>query len=340
MQNRQCVLSSPKGPSDLGCATWDWNNQVCLQCSNRWFFNSNKVCTPVSNDCNQYDAATGACTTCFKGYALSNGQCLASSASTPSDLGCATWDWNNQVCLACSNRWAFNSNRVCVPVSDNCNTYSVSGACTSCFKGYHLNNGQCSVSSAAGPTDLGCATWDWNNQVCLACSNRWFFNSNKVCTPVSNDCNQYNSISGACVTCFKGYSLSNGQCLVSSANSSPTDLGCATWDWNNQVCLACSNRWVFNSKKVCVPVSDNCHSYDASGACTSCFNGYALSQGQCQLSNNLCKTSNSLGCATCYNGYVLYQNNCVPLSSLADIVLYYTACCPEKLAQLKAEGRL
>jgi len=45
--------------------------------------------------------------------------------------------------LKCSNRWFFNAKKNCVPVDDNCNTYSDSGSCTSCYSGYSLADGVC-----------------------------------------------------------------------------------------------------------------------------------------------------------------------------------------------------
>ncbi len=47
----------------------------------------------------------------------------------------------------------------------------------------------------------------------------------------------------------------------------PTNSGSGTWDWDNQVSLSCSKGWVFNDKKVCVPVSDQCASSDEKGNC-------------------------------------------------------------------------
>lgn len=88
-------------PSDLGCGKWDWDNQVCLSCSKGFFFNVEKICTPVSDQCTSFDSQTGLCTSCFKGYDVVNGTCTLSASNTakPSDLGCAKWDWDNQVCL-------------------------------------------------------------------------------------------------------------------------------------------------------------------------------------------------------------------------------------------------
>ena len=300
LQNGQCVVSSSNSsPSDLGCATWDWNNQVCLQCSARYTFNANRLCVPVSDNCNQY-SASGVCTSCYKGYDLTNGICVNSpvNTQTPTDVGCKTWDWNNQVCLECSARWVFNQNKVCVQVADNCAQYNAAGVCTSCYKGFDLSNGVCSVSSSnAHPSDLGCATWDWNRQVCLVCSSRFVFNAQGSCIPVSDNCNQYNSLSGACTSCYKGYDLVNGQCTVSAATN-PLDLGCATWDWNRQVCLQCSTRWVFNANNICVQVSDNCNQYSASGVCTVCYKGYDLLQGQCILSTTNIAPPSDSGCKT------------------------------------------
>jgi hypothetical protein len=67
-----CALSNSNNgrPSDLGCKNWDWNKQVCLECSSGWVFNSKGVCTQVSSNCQSYDA-NGVCTGCYNGYTLS-----------------------------------------------------------------------------------------------------------------------------------------------------------------------------------------------------------------------------------------------------------------------------
>ena len=95
----------------------------------------------------------------------------------PSDVGCGTWDWKNQVCLKCSENWVFNSNRVCVPVSDHCASHAEDGACTSCFEGYILSNGLCNLAAVEKVSDVGCGTWDWANRKCLECSEKFVFNS-------------------------------------------------------------------------------------------------------------------------------------------------------------------
>jgi len=196
--------------------------------------------------------------------------------------------------------------------------------------------------NSQSPVDAGCAKWDWNAQVCLACSEFWYFNNN-VCVPVSAFCKTYDNTNGNCLTCYKGYELASGSCALSTSNP-PSDPGCADWNWDAQTCLTCAKFWVLREGK-CVSVSPYCNTYsDANGECTSCFKGYRLNSGVCEVApaeGSLCKATNEAGsCLTCYNGYALYGGRCVKIDSLSDIVLYYAACCPEKLAQLQAEGRL
>lgn len=162
----KCVLSPNLLVLDNGCALWDWNNQKCLQCSNNWVFNSNRVCEAVSDLCRTFDLK-GNCFTCYVGYNLVNGTCVlttnvqvSSSLSSSFDLGCNTWDWKNQKCLKCSNRWVFNNNGVCVPVSDQCNTFDSKGNCVTCYLGYNLVSGNCVLPSLQNVAEAGCSDWD------------------------------------------------------------------------------------------------------------------------------------------------------------------------------------
>jgi len=244
------------------------------------------------------------CTLCFKGYDVVNGVCTFSVSNTakPSDLGCAKWDWDNQVCLECSKGYVFKgllTGKVCVPTSDYCKTYDATwGNCTSCFKGYDLVDGNCvfSPSNTAKPSDLGCAKWDWDNQICLACSKGFYLNSNKICTAYSTQCKTISN-SGLCISCFKGYDLVDGDCVFSASNTAkPADLGCASWNWDSQICLQCSKNWVFNPAGICIPVSDLCNTWTDAGLCTSCYKGYDLANGTCIFSSSNTAKPSDLGC--------------------------------------------
>ena len=102
---------------------------------------------------------------------MENGGCVIDPVNLngPSDLGCKTWDWDNQICLECSQRWRFNAQGVCTPLDDNCKAFNDQGVCTECFRGYIIENDACVLDpkNINGPSDLGCKTWDWDNQICL-----------------------------------------------------------------------------------------------------------------------------------------------------------------------------
>lgn len=142
---------------------------------------------------------------------LENGKCVVCNMDKPQDLGCKVWDWPKQICYECSDHWYYKEGQGCVPVSEVCKGADENGACTACYKGYHLENGACVLSDVKGPTDLGCKTWDWDNQKCLACSFRWTMDAYGKCVPVNDNCAVYDA-AGICTTCYSGYSLNNGQC--------------------------------------------------------------------------------------------------------------------------------
>ena len=138
-----------------------------------------------------------------------------------------------------------------------------------------------SPSNTAAPADLGCKTWE--NGACVACSANWYSDANGVCQPVSDLCKSHDSANGQCLTCYAGYDLVNGACEFSPSNTAaPSDPGCKTWE--NGVCQACAPRWVFNNNNVCTPVSDICKAHDNAGACTECYAGYDLVNGNCEFS--------------------------------------------------------
>ena len=209
---------------------------------------------------------------------------MTSDLVYPSDLGCSNWNWNSQICLSCSKNWVLISNK-CIPVSDQCLTWDQnSGDCLTCYTGYNLSSGKCLIQDLTliNPPDKGCSDYSLKGQFCLKCSIRWYLNSDGVCTPVNDLC-KTNDVNGRCLTCYDGYLLNDGTCVLSDVVK-PSDLGCGKWDWNNQVCISCSNGFTFNANKVCVAVSDQCKSYDVNGSCTACFKGYDLANGVCSFS--------------------------------------------------------
>ena len=154
--------------------------------------------------------------------------------------------------------------------------------CLTCYQGYNLVDGSCVLSEQKGPLDAGCKRWDWNNQKCLECSLRWIFNQDGICVPVNDYCASHAS-DGSCTSCYKGYELRDGACYQVTEQG-PSDLGCKKWDWNNKKCLECSERWTFGSAGTCIPVGNDCKTYNSNGQCTDCYKGYNLNNGACALS--------------------------------------------------------
>lgn len=204
-----CIVSPSNTikPSDLGCKNWDWDNNKCLECANWFFFDSSSKCVSVSSLCKSYDVGSGKCTSCFSGFTLNEGVCQTSEPTVVADGGCSNWDWNNQVCLACSKNWVLVGKK-CVAVSDQCLTWDQTGDCLSCYTGYLLTNGKCLITDLTliNPPDKGCFDWNWNGQLCLTCSQRWYFNQAGECTPVNDLCNT-NDPNGHCLTCYEGYHI-------------------------------------------------------------------------------------------------------------------------------------
>lgn len=121
-----------------------------------------------------------------------------------------------------------------MPVSDDCKFYNENGLCSECYKGYDLEKGVCifSPKNLEAPSDIGCRIWNWDEKKCLECSERWTFNDDDICIPVSEDCKEYDNFTGGCTDCYKGYDLIGSKCVISEKNSiEPTDPGCKIWDW-------------------------------------------------------------------------------------------------------------
>ena len=52
-----------------GCKSFD-DDGSCAQCSVRFYKDSKGICQPVNSNCNAYNEQTGACLTCYPGFAI------------------------------------------------------------------------------------------------------------------------------------------------------------------------------------------------------------------------------------------------------------------------------
>lgn len=115
--------------------------------------------------------------------------------------------------------------------------------------------------------------------VCVQCSGGFFLKDN-VCRQVSPQCRTFNAQSGACTTCYAGYSLKGPDCVPATAETIETNCK----SYVNNECTECSKGYVLRGSN-CIQVSPLCRTFNENtGFCTSCYAGYALQDGVCNLS--------------------------------------------------------
>lgn len=177
--------------------------------------------------------------------------------------------------MRCSVGFFFNAQNLCTKVSDLCATADESsGRCLSCYAGYALDvdSGRCVVDEGF-LTDNNCA--EFEEGVCVKCSIGFFFNQQLKCQAASPLCKEFDPSNGLCTECYVGFENVDGKCELSEVLQ-PSDPNCAEWADNN-ICLKCSSRAVFNELGVCTLVSLDCATYDdITGDCLTCYAGYEL----------------------------------------------------------------
>jgi len=323
----QCLRSPvvPDGnpvPADALCAKW--SNGVCVQCSRSAYFR-NGVCTQSDPLCKTFDQSNGNCLSCYAGYVLNGGNCVRapdSQAEGPSDLLCAKW--NGNVCVSCATA-AYFKNGICVASDPLCKTFdSSNGNCLTCYAGYDLYQGKCWKSAvtadSTGPSDALCAKW--NGNVCAVCARSAYF-KNGVCVASDPLCKTFDSVNGWCTSCYSGYNLNNGRCVLAEAApaSGPSDILCAKW--SNGACVSCATAAYFRNG-ICVASDPLCRTFDSSnGWCLSCYSGYVLSAGKCVVAPDanlqgptgptdlLCSRWNAGVCVSCATAAYFSNGVCV-----------------------------
>ena len=127
-----------------------------------------------------------------------------------------------------------------------------------------------------------CQSFDASGD-CKACVYRSVPNGKGKCLEVNPQCNTFNNKTGACKSCYGGYALKNGNCVVSKQPaevSGSSDGNCRKSDKGK--CVECSFRYFLNSKGACEQISDLCNGFDSKGQCTNCYKGYVLlKDGRC-----------------------------------------------------------
>ena len=130
--------------------------------------------------------------------------------------------------MACSKGYYFDANKVCQQIDVFCKTFDyTNNICTACYMGFSLINGSCIVSNSTSVADPNCRSFNKDN-VCLNCSNGYYFNQEKVCTQVNPNCKTFDYSTLLCTQCYNGFELSSGNCVTSNSTKSVVAT-CAQW---------------------------------------------------------------------------------------------------------------
>lgn len=208
------AVSQNCAPFVQDCAVYDQNGK-CTDCIYGFVLKRQK-CIAVSYLCDDFDPKTGACLTCIDGFKLCHGICkLIEEGVIQPEPNVTCVPRTVPICGQC------------VAVSDQCKTWSMKTAlCESCYGGYRNVGGVCVI-------DKGIV----EPKTCPYRTVKIY----GVCEPVSDLCETWYQ-NGDCKTCYLGYGLKNGACVISNRATSSAD---------------CVFRQVYKKGR-CINVSDQC----------------------------------------------------------------------------------
>jgi hypothetical protein len=115
--------------------------------------------------------------------------------------------------------------------------------------------------------------YSFTGSQCTVCSTRYYFGPGGLCTLVNPNCYTYDNFTGSCTSCYSGYIVSNGDCILNAAG----DQNCQSFSPNQQ-CIQCFQGYYLDSASgICSKMSPLCNqSNPITGTCLSCFSGYTL----------------------------------------------------------------
>lgn len=184
--------------------------------------------------CQTYDNNTGNCLSCFNGYILQGPTCVLSSPSI-NQGGNNCRNWTNGRCYECSRRFYMNNGQ-CLPVNDYCNDYDLNtGACTTCYQGFVLQQGACYRTIATTAPQIGQGNQSGSqNQIgntvyqqtttiryqsdldaaAQAANNPSSGSGSSYLVSTNTQPCLQQSSQGTCLQCNSAFRLINGQCIL------------------------------------------------------------------------------------------------------------------------------
>lgn len=161
-------------------------------------------------------------------------------------------------------------------------------------------------------------------------------------------CKTTDTQTGACLTCYDGYTLASPTCKP--ASSETADIYCKKFDEKNKrLCVECyGGYFIATGTGLCTLLDSTCKETDkATGACTSCYGGYNLISGKCVYdtpatavnTDQFCIKLDGAKCLECNKGYFVAANNvCTKVDDSCKTYNMQTGDCLTCLSTLILSG--
>ncbi|ELP89619.1 hypothetical protein EIN_201040 [Entamoeba invadens IP1] len=227
-------------------------NNKCIECKQNYYIYNNTC--QLLNDSHCLLSNTFGCTSCEDNFYLTDTQ-----SCERCDDNCLTCISNSRKCLSCANDY-FLANYKC-ETNDNlklkCDSFSKSGGCVICKRGYYR------VVLDCYDCDVKCETCN-NNITCLSCNTTNYRTKSGDCLPQSSIVGCDNVTSSGCSKCSEHYFEINGnECDKCDENCK----ACVS----QTTCVTCSSDMVLSSYGECLNISSISKCLEITNSqCTKC----------------------------------------------------------------------
>lgn len=112
--------------------------------------------------------------------------------------------------------------------------------------------------------------------LCVRCTGRNYI-ANGRCQPVSSLCDRFSEVTGKCLSCadMRNILTSDGDCVPVM-----TQMNCKVPLLDNG-CLVCNDGYYLDERGNCLMLKPNCLTAEKNGVCTTCNQGFVLSNENC-----------------------------------------------------------
>ncbi len=190
------------------------------------------------------------------------------------------------MCIKCYQGYFVKLGK-CVQVNPICMTYNnATGACLTCYPGYGISGDNCTIAANPSKSDVNCKTYD-NTQSCTQCYQGYYLSRFGSCDKLNPLCKTYVINTNNCDSCYNGYAQSNGNCVVATnIETNVNDPYCI--QVQNGYCYECAAGYYLGAQNLCLQLNPLCKSSNlTTGKCTVCYSGYTLTNGDCQITQQV-----------------------------------------------------